>query len=49
MSDHPLYLLAFLTFLLILGFLVWNLVSVRRKQQTGGKTSGLGGPNDPMA
>jgi hypothetical protein len=49
MSTHPLYLLVFVTFLLVLAFLVWNLVSVRRHQKTGGKTSGIGGPNDPMA
>jgi hypothetical protein len=49
MSSHPLYWLAFLTFLLVLGFLIWNRVSVHRNQVTGGKTSGLGGPNDPMA
>lgn len=49
MSDHPLYLLAFLTFILVLGFLGWNLLSVRRNQKTGGKTSGIGGPNDPMS
>jgi hypothetical protein len=48
-SDHPLYLLAFLTFFLVLAFLIWNRISLRRNQQTGGKTSGLGGPNDPLA
>jgi hypothetical protein len=46
---HPVYILAFVTFLLLGGFLVWNLISVRRNQKTGGKTSGLGGPNDPMS
>ena len=49
MLLHPVYLLAFATFLLVIGFLVWNLLSVRRNQKTGGKTSGLGGPNDPLA
>ncbi len=49
MFDHPLFLLALATFVLVIGFLVWNVVSVRRNQATGGKTSGLGGPNDPMA
>ncbi len=49
MSAHPLTWLAFLTFFLVLGFLWWNQRSVRRNQETGGKTSGLGGPNDPMA
>ncbi len=49
MFVHPVYLLALATFVLVAGFLVWNLVSVRRNQKTGGKTSGLGGPNDPLA
>ncbi len=46
---HPLFLLAFVTFLLVLAFLGWNWLSVRRHQQTGGKGPGLGGPNDPMS
>ena len=49
MSSHPLYLLVFVTFLLVIVFLGWNLLSVKRNQKTGGKTSGIGGPNDPMA
>ena len=46
---HPVYLLAFATFALLVGFLVWNKMSINRRQQTGGHTSGIGGPNDPMA
>jgi len=46
---HPVYVLAFITFLLVLAFLVWNLLSVKEHQRTGGKTTGIGGPNDPMA
>ena len=34
---------------LSLAFLVWNRVSTRRHQETGGNTTGLGGPNDPLA
>ena len=49
MFVHPVYLLALATFVLVIGFLLWNLISVRRNQKTGGKTSGLGGPNDPLA
>jgi hypothetical protein len=49
MSTHPLYLLVFVTLLCVVAFLLWNLLSVKRHQQTGGKTSGIGGPNDPMA
>ncbi len=49
MFNHPLFLLMAATLVLVLLFLVWNLISVRRNQKTGGNTSGLGGPNDPMA
>lgn len=49
MSSHPLYLLVFLTFFLLLAFLAWNRVSVHRSAKTGGKASGIGGPNDPMS
>ena len=47
MSGHPLYLLVFATFLLLIGFLVWSKISTKRSQK--GKTSGLGGPNDPLS
>ena len=46
---HPVYLLAFATFAILVAFLIWNKISINRRQQTGGHTSGLGGPNDPMA
>jgi hypothetical protein len=49
MSMSPVFLLAMVTFGLVLFFLVWNYYSVKRNQATGGKTSGIGGPNDPMA
>ena len=48
MSDHPLYWLAFLTFIVVAGFAVWNLISTRRQQKHGGNVSGPGGPNDPL-
>lgn len=41
--------LALATFVLVLGFLLWNRASTKRRQATGGKTDGLGGPNDPLA
>ena len=41
--------LALGTFALVAAFLIWNKISVKRHQQTGGKTSGLGGPNDPLS
>jgi hypothetical protein len=45
---HPVYTLAFVTFLLVIGFLIWNLLSVRRNQKHGDGATGIGGPNDPM-
>ncbi len=46
---HPIYILAFGTIAAAAAFGIWNYVSTRRHQQTGGNTEGLGGPNDPMA
>ena len=48
MSSHPLYILAFATFILVIGFAAWSYLSSHRHQQTGGRTSGIGGPNDPL-
>jgi hypothetical protein len=45
---HPLYVLAFLTLLIVAGFAIWNLWSTKRQQEPGPTTSGLGGPNDPL-
>ncbi len=42
-------LLAIATFVLLLAFLWWNKASTKKHQQTGGNTSGIGGPNDPMS
>ena len=42
-------LLALATFALVAAFLIWNRISTKRRQETGGNTAGLGGPNDPMA
>ena len=49
MSGHPLYLLVFATFILFIAFLVWSKISTKRSLETGGKTSGIGGPNDPLS
>jgi hypothetical protein len=49
MSGHPLYWLVFLTFILLIGFLVWSKISTKEHQRTGGNTTGFGGPNDPLA
>jgi hypothetical protein len=48
-TDNPLFWLAILTFLLAVGFAVWSLASTRRQQKYGKPSSGLGGPNDPLA
>jgi hypothetical protein len=45
---HPLFMLAFATFVLIIGWLAWNKVAVK-KQIEPGPTTGIGGPNDPVA
>jgi hypothetical protein len=45
---HPLFLLAFATFLLVVGFLVWNRISTKR-HSFGKNPAGPGGINDPMA
>lgn len=49
MSNHPLYILVFATFVLLIGFLGWSKLSTKRSQETGGHTSGIGGPNDPLS
>jgi hypothetical protein len=46
---NPLSLLVIMTFAGLLAFLWWNYSSTRRNQKTGGNTTGVGGPNDPMA
>jgi hypothetical protein len=47
-AMHPLFLLAIATFVLILGFLAWNLISSRRNQDKS-SVSGVGGPSDPLS
>ena len=42
-------MLAIVTFLLVLAFLVWNKVSLQQHQSTSGKTTGIGGVNDPLS
>jgi hypothetical protein len=46
---HPVYLLAFGTLVAVAAFGYWNYVSTREHQKSGGHTTGIGGPNDPMA
>jgi hypothetical protein len=45
---HPLFLLAIATFVLIVGFLGWNLLSNRRHRFSR-DVSGIGGENDPLS
>jgi hypothetical protein len=45
---HPLFLLAFGTFVLIIAFLVWNRVSAAR-HSFGRNPAGIGGVNDPLS
>ena len=46
---HVLYILALVTLLAAVAFGLWNYASVRQFRKPGGMTSGIGGPNDPMA
>ena len=41
--------LALATFVIVIAFLLWNRQSTKRRQETGGNTSGLGGLNDPLS
>ena len=45
---HPIYILAFATFGLLLIFLGWNFVSTRRSLRLGAKAEGIGSSSDPM-
>jgi hypothetical protein len=45
----PIFALALVTFALVIGFLLWNRASTKRHQETGGKTDGIGGLNDPLS
>ncbi len=45
---HPLILLPVATFVLLVGYLIWNYISTKRNLETDGKASGLGGDKDPM-
>jgi hypothetical protein len=45
---HPLFILPVATFILLVGYLIWNYISTKRNLETGGDVSGLGGPKDPM-
>jgi len=46
--PHPLFLLAIVTFALVVAAALWNLLATRRQQKNGRPESGIGGPNDPL-
>jgi hypothetical protein len=49
MSIHPVYLLLFVTLLLVAALAAWNLLATRRQQKHGtDNISGPGGKNDPL-
>ncbi len=41
--------LSLATFACVLAFLIWNRQSTKAHQKTGGNTTGIGGPNDPLS
>ena len=45
---HPLFVLAFATFVIVAAFLVWNLVSVKR-HRFHRDVAGPGGSSDPLS
>ena len=46
---HPVYLLAFGTFILVAAFLVWTRVSTGRHRFGRNNAEGVGGVNDPLS
>ncbi len=47
--DSPLFWLAIVTFVIVLGVAFWSWQAVARRQKYGKRTEGIGGPDDPMA
>jgi hypothetical protein len=45
---HPIWLLAFATFVLIAGFLIWTRISTSR-HRFGRNPTGIGGASDPLS
>jgi hypothetical protein len=45
---HPIWLLAFVTFVLVAGFLIWTRMSTSR-HRFGRNPAGIGGVNDPLS
>jgi len=45
---HPLLLLPILTFVLILAYVGWSGLAIKRSEKPG-RTKGIGSPEDPMS
>jgi hypothetical protein len=45
----PIFALAIVTFILVIGFLLWNRSSLKQHQKTGGNITGIGGLKDPLS
>jgi len=45
---HPLILLPAITFILVIGYVGWSGLAVKRSQKPG-RTKGIGAPGDPMS
>ncbi len=48
-TMHPVYILAFATFIVVAGFLVWTRVSTSRHRFGRNNPTGIGGENDPLS
>jgi hypothetical protein len=48
MEMHPLFLLAFATFIVVIAFLIWSRMSATR-HRPGRRQTGVGGPADPIS
>ena len=48
-ENHPLFWLAFATFLILIFYGVYNYYATKRQQKHGSDIEGIGGKNDPLA
>ena len=46
---HPLWYFAVITFIAVVGFLGYAVLSHHRLEKHDGKAKGIGGPNDPLS
>ena len=47
--SHPLFLLAIVTMVIVLGVAVWSRLAITRREKHGAGVEGIGGDADPMA